>query len=115
MDKPADGIDREHVESSMIESMGYDPGRRILAVEFRNGAIFHYNDVPVDMAAEFYGSLSKGQYFNGYIRKKFNATKMTGPCAQCGAQGVIGEECDSCGTSRHMREETRYGEPKADT
>ena len=36
---------REHVESSNIESIGYDVKTQTLEIEFLNGAIYQYFDV----------------------------------------------------------------------
>ena len=109
MQGPADGIDREAVDSSHIASLGYSADRRVLAVEFKSGAIFHYRDVEPLFAAEFYGALSKGQFFNMHVRRKLAGEKMTRPCAHCGAPGVIGSAC-VCGAGEHFREEMRYAE-----
>ena len=104
---PVDGIDREAVDSSNIASIGYAPDRRVLAVEFKSGAIFHYRDVDPTFAGEFYGSLSKGQFFNMHIRRKLAGEKMTGPCSSCTAVGIIGTAC-ACGEGEHFQEEKRY-------
>jgi hypothetical protein len=34
------------VESEAVRSIGYDPRSRVLQIEFENGAIYHYRDVP---------------------------------------------------------------------
>jgi hypothetical protein len=34
------------VESDAVRSIGYDPTVPVLQVEFENGAIYHYMDVP---------------------------------------------------------------------
>ena len=35
-------------KSSTIESLGYDPVTRTLAVKFKNGGVYHYHDVPLE-------------------------------------------------------------------
>lgn len=104
---PADGIDREAVDSSHIASVGYSPERRVLAVEFKSGAIFHYADVPQEFATDFYLSESKGKFFNKHIRGGLVGQKMTGPCSVCRVQGIINTDC-ACGNGRHYPEEKRY-------
>jgi hypothetical protein len=106
---PADGIDREAVDSSNIASIGYSPDRRVLAVEFKSGAIFHYEDVPPEFAADFYLTQSKGQFFNKHVRGTLLGQKMTGPCSRCRAAGIIGTAC-ACGNGEHFQEEKRYAE-----
>ena len=39
-------MDRTYVSSSNIASIGYDPMQMILEVEFLNGSIYQYYDVP---------------------------------------------------------------------
>ena len=43
-------IDRYPVESSNIVSAGYDAETRTLEVEFSNGGVYRYGDVPSDVA-----------------------------------------------------------------
>lgn len=103
---PADGIDREAVDSSNIESIGYSPDRRVLAVEFKSGAIFHYFNVDDEFAVEFYAAESKGKFFAQRIKGKLTGDKMTGPCSSCHEPGVAGTTCACGGT--FYKEEKRY-------
>jgi hypothetical protein len=102
MDDVIDGIARELVESSNIASIGYSPERAILAVEFKSGSIVHYKSVPADLALDFWQAESKGQFYSAYIKRKFPGDKMTGPCKNCGINGVIGTRCTDCGTGEHV-------------
>ena len=43
---------RQHVESSNIESIGYDERSQTLEIEFLNGGVYQYFDVPVNMYPE---------------------------------------------------------------
>lgn len=109
-----DGIDREVVESSTIRAMGYDPERQILAVEFRTGHVFHYQNVDADLVMEFYSAGSKGQFYSSYIRHKFPSTKMTGICDYCRDIGPLGAACRVCqqGTVRETVRRRLTGEEK---
>ncbi len=103
-------IPSEAVASSTIGRLGFDSERRILAVEFKSGEVFHYADVPVGLAAELYVAESKGRFYAERIRGKFSGQKMTGRCAKCGdGPGRIGLTCDTCGTANYV--DTR--KPKA--
>jgi len=104
---PADGIDREAVESSNILSFGYDPSRQILAVEFKSGALFHYAGVGLEVATDFYLAISKGGFFAHEIKGKYSGEKMTGPCGACGANGLVGTRCTDCGSAQHTRIDRR--------
>lgn len=92
-------IDRETLESSHLESAGYDPTRQILAVEFKTGRIFHYAPVTPEQAFAFYSAPSKGRHYSQQIKGKIPGERMTGPCANCGEEGWIGDPCTDCGTA----------------
>jgi len=111
---PADGIDREAIESSNLSSLGYSPERQVLAVEFKNGLILHYSGISPDLAAEFYCAESRGRFYGQRIRGKFPAVTMTGPCGACGVTGVVGTTCADCGGDTHHRVERRPEPPEAD-
>ncbi|PPS40631.1 lysine--tRNA ligase [Chroococcidiopsis sp. TS-821] len=57
--------------SSLIKKYNYDPARKLLQIEFKNGSIYNYHDVPADIAQGLEQETSQGQYFNEYIRGKF--------------------------------------------
>ena len=74
-------IPRHPVESTAIAKVGYSKHRHILEIEFVNGAVYRYSDVPVTvyrdlMAAEskarFYDSNVKGHYRSVPIRSRQN-------------------------------------------
>ncbi len=54
---------RQPVESSMLRSAGYDPAQAVLELEFNNGRIYQYPDVPQEVFNELLESESKGRYF----------------------------------------------------
>lgn len=65
------------VDSSNIESIGYDPEARVCEVLFRNGGHYAYQDVPPEAHAEFMASDSKGKHHHRFI-KAFRAVKLDG-------------------------------------
>lgn len=111
---PADGIEREAIDSSNLVSIGYSADRQVCAVEFKSRLILHYSGVPLETAAEFYAAPSKGRFYSQRIRGKFTAQSMTGPCNVCQAIGIIGEPCLECGQGRHFPLERR-AEPDRET
>ena len=60
---------RQAVQSSSIASVGYDPVSRTLEVEFHNGHVYRYDDVPPDIADGLRQATSLGTYFNEVIKK----------------------------------------------
>lgn len=59
---------REPVSSEALLSVGYDPDRRILEVEFAGGAVYRYFDVPHELHAGLMTSPSKGEFFASHLR-----------------------------------------------
>ncbi|MGB5593939.1 MAG: lysine--tRNA ligase [Crocosphaera sp.] len=58
-------------QSVAVKSFDYDAETKILRVEFTNGSIYQYHDVPKSVYEELEKAPSKGQYFNAEIRDKF--------------------------------------------
>ena len=62
---------REPVRSSAIYAVGFDPQSRTLEVEFTNGRVYRYVDVPEFLYRGFMVAQSKGTYFNTRIDDHF--------------------------------------------
>jgi hypothetical protein len=58
--------------SKVIADIEYDRKSQGLRVTFVTGRIFEYVDVPVEVAASFQSAFSKGTFFNGYIRDRYD-------------------------------------------
>ncbi len=69
-------MNRYSVESSNIASAGYDPASLTLEIEFKNGRLYQYYDVPQQTYDEFMGSASKGTYLNNVIKKQFRCAQL---------------------------------------
>ena len=63
-------MDREPVRSSNLKSVGYDPSNSILEVEFRNGRIYHYIEVPLEIYDELMKAQSKGTFLDQNVKKR---------------------------------------------
>lgn len=99
----AERIPLEPVTSSNLAAYGYNAEKRILAVQFHEGHIFHYAGVPMEKALEFGASDSKGRFYAREIKGKYQAQRMTGTCPQCGSEhGWIGERCTDCGCADYV-------------
>jgi lysyl-tRNA synthetase class 2 len=57
--------------SNVIKSFDYDEKTQTLRVEFNNGSIYKYHDVPDSVYQELKIAPSVGQYFNTHIREKY--------------------------------------------
>jgi len=60
---------RQKVNSSNIESIGYDAQSSILEVEFTSGDVYQYYDVPEHLYQEFMHASSLGGFLNENIVK----------------------------------------------
>ena len=63
------------VTSSNIASVGYDQATSTLEIEFLNGTIYQYFDVPQSVFDAFLSAQSAGQYFNAQIKGSFRYAK----------------------------------------
>lgn len=66
---------RQLVVSSNLRSVGYDESSRILEIEFRNGGVYRYRDVPLEVHQELMNSPSLGKYFLANIRDIYQYDK----------------------------------------
>lgn len=69
-------MDRTSVESSSLNSIGYDDASQTLEVEFKNGFVYQYFDVPPSVYLELAGASSIGQYFNSSIRNAYRYAQI---------------------------------------
>jgi hypothetical protein len=58
--------------SNAISAIDYDPASRQLRVSFPGGNTYRYYDVPRGVYESFLHAESKGLYFNGYIRDRYD-------------------------------------------
>lgn len=69
-------MDREFVDSSNIESVGYDEGTQTLEIEFKGGSVYEYSGVPEYVYFELKEASSVGSYFNQNIRNDYPTSKV---------------------------------------
>jgi hypothetical protein len=67
---------RNHVESSNIESIGYDSKSSTLEIEFSSGSIYQYFDVPQRIYDEIISADSHGKYLNSNIKGHYRFSKV---------------------------------------
>lgn len=67
---------RNSVASSNITSIGYDPGSETLEIEFTNGSIYQYFNVPLGLYEQLMVAPSKGQFLNVYIRNAYPFSRV---------------------------------------
>ncbi|AKU43609.1 hypothetical protein CPT_Seuss83 [Caulobacter phage Seuss] len=70
-------MNRVPVESSNIVSIGYTENNETLEVEFKNGGVYQYFEVPKSVYFELMEAESKGQYLNRSIKPAYRFEKVT--------------------------------------
>jgi KTSC domain len=69
-------IERQPIVSSNLATVGYDAADLILEVEFTNGHIYQYYDVPEAVYHELIGSESPGSYLNTQIKNQYRYARI---------------------------------------
>lgn len=69
-------MERMPVTSSNLQSVGYDLDSQTLEVEFNNGSLYQYSDVPQGEYDALMSADSKGTYFSANIRNRYPFTKL---------------------------------------
>ena len=52
------------VTSRSLRALGYDPDQQALEVEFHNGSVYRYEQVPAEVVQELLEADSLGRHFN---------------------------------------------------
>lgn len=66
-----------NVDSSNLESIGYDPDSAVLTIKFKNGgSTYEYYDVPQYEYDALMAAESKGKYANQNIYKGYRQQKI---------------------------------------
>lgn len=69
-------MEREKVDSSNLDSVGYDPRSETLEVEFKNGGVYRYLEVPEEEWRSLRTAESKGSYLNSHIKPSYRYRKV---------------------------------------
>jgi hypothetical protein len=69
-------MNRTLVTSSNVVSVGYDPDSMTLEVEFKDGPVYQYFDVPEAVYQELMRASSVGQFMHANIRYNYRYTKV---------------------------------------
>ena len=69
-------MNRTPVTSSHVASVGYDLNTMTLEVEFRNGAVYQYFDVPETEYQHLMSASSVGTYLNQNIKASYRYAQI---------------------------------------
>lgn len=64
------------VKSSNIAAVAYDGEAELLRVQFNNGSVYEYSNVPEQTAQDFVKAESVGKYFHARIKGNFKFRKL---------------------------------------
>lgn len=71
---------RVTVNSDVFRSVGHDPEACLMEIEFHDGRIRLYNDVPISVYEDFVRASERGnmtEYFNNYIKDSYASAEST--------------------------------------
>ena len=68
-------MERQEVDSSNIDAVGYDETTQTLEIEFRN-RVYQYEDVPEDVYEGLMGADSIGGFFHECIRDVYPCSRI---------------------------------------
>ena len=69
-------MNRTPVNSSNVASVGYEPNTLTLEVEFKNGTLYQYFDVPETVYQELMRASSVGQFMHANIKNNYRYAKV---------------------------------------
>ena len=69
-------VDRVPVDSSSVVSVGYSPTKYILEIEFKNGRVYQYKQVPAATHRLLMQATSIGEFVNRVIKPRFEAVRV---------------------------------------
>jgi hypothetical protein len=67
---------RQTVSSSNIRSIGIDVKFQTLEIEFQDGDIYQYFNIPESIYSALMSASSHGSYFHCYIKDQYQWTKI---------------------------------------
>jgi hypothetical protein len=67
---------RDRVSSSSIASVGYDEPEHVLEIEFHNGNVYRYLDVPAAVHRLLLQAQSIGEFVNTVVKPRFEMIRM---------------------------------------
>jgi hypothetical protein len=69
-------IQRQSVQSSGLAAVGYSKRRHLLEIEFTNGAIYRYVEVPPSVHRDLMSAESKARFYDENVRGKYRSVHV---------------------------------------
>lgn len=64
------------VSSSRLEAVGYDERLKLLHIQFVDGSLYEYYNVPKSIYIELINASSAGKYFHKYVKDIYRFSKI---------------------------------------
>ena len=64
-------MQRLSIDSDSLRSIGYNELGQMMEVEFEDGTLRQYYDVPLDIYDDFLETKTKDNYFNDYVKDNY--------------------------------------------
>ncbi|MBI3045566.1 MAG: KTSC domain-containing protein [Betaproteobacteria bacterium] len=69
-------MERKRLNASTLRSVGYDPGKQLLEVEFTSGSIVQYSGVLPEVHRQLMNAPSPGSFYQDKIDENFPAKRV---------------------------------------
>lgn len=69
-------VERTPISSSNIKSIGHDPETNTLAIEYKDGSVYHYHDVGKDTHDQLISARSVGGFIHSSIKGVYKHSKQ---------------------------------------
>ena len=69
-------MQRTPVSSDAMLSVGFDPSRLVLEIEFPSGVVYQYPGVPLTEYQGLMNAASHGDYFNARIKPRYKGRRV---------------------------------------
>lgn len=67
---------RKPVKSSVVSSVGYDPDTKTMELEFSDGSLYEYYDVPAAIHRRLMEAESVGRFLNRFVTPGYENRKI---------------------------------------
>jgi len=75
-------IKRQPVASTALAAVGYSERSDTLEIEFHNGRIYRYMEVPLPVYREFMAAESRRRFYHSKVRGKYRALRVKSKCTR---------------------------------
>ena len=69
-------IERQPISSSALTTLGYSKRLHALEIEFHDGRVYRYEEVPIIVYRELISAPSKARYYNDNVRGKYHCLRV---------------------------------------